>query len=508
MVRRKAFPRSQVDAFSPAREQFEAMVQWLGGDQRVPQTHGELEQAILEEGTELLRQLLQARLQVLFERERADLAKRPRAEGMEVRARSRQLMTQLGRVEVRRHGHRTGKGGPAKFPLDERLNLPTDLYSHPLREHVLAEAQRGAWGPAVERVSARTSGHVPKRQAEQLAVHATQDFEAFYAQLAPANDALGGRALLVASCDSKGIRMRPEALREGTRKAAEAEQRQTVGGDPMAAQKLRQHDRRMAIVTAVWEQPPHRRTARDIIGSLRKASRRKRRRRDPSRSAQAPQLHAKRLRASVEMTGREGIAEMFDELDRRDPSRTRTAIVLVDGETNQKKSIAAEGVSRRRQRILVLDFIHVLSYLWRAGSVICGKNAAKTDSWVRRFSLQLLTQPVHTVIRSIQRSAEQHRISARRCLPVRICLQYFQANAPCMQYADFLAAGFPIATGVIEGACRHLIQDRLGITGARWGLAGAEAILKLRALQSNGDWTRYWQFHSRQEASRNYARAA
>jgi hypothetical protein len=59
----------------------------------------------------------------------------------------------------------------------------------------------------------------------------------------------------------------------------------------------------------------------------------------------------------------------------------------------------------------------------------------------------------------------------------------------------------PIATGVIEGAC-NLVQDRLGITGARWGLASAEAVLRLRALATNGDWDAYWRFHLRKEAER------
>jgi hypothetical protein len=77
-----------------------------------------------------------------------------------------------------------------------------------------------------------------------------------------------------------------------------------------------------------------------------------------------------------------------------------------------------------------------------------------------------------------------------------------------VDYPAFLAKGFPIATGVIEGACRHLIKDRLGITGARWGLQGAEAVLKLRALHSSGDWDDYWRFHEQQEARRNYDKAA
>ena len=505
---RKAHPRCTCDPFSAPRAEFEEIVGWLGGDE-VPQTEAEVEKAIGERGTELLRLLLQARLDVLFERERADLAERRLPPGTVVRARERHLETEFDRVVVRRHGITEPGAHAARFPMDEQLNLPPGLYSYPLRERVSDEARRGAWDQVVEQVGSRTAGHVPKRQAEQIAMEATQDFEAFYEQRLPtANDTLSSEALLVASCDSKGIRMRPEALREATRKAAEEDQAEALRGDPMAAKKLRLHDRRMAIVTAVWEQEPHRRGAKDILDNLRPASDAKAKRRKSARRSRAPRPEDKRLVASVQKSQAEGIVEMFDELDRRDPERARPVIALVDGEEHQLAAIIAEEGKRGRQLTLVLDIIHVLSYLWGAGFALCGKNPKKTEVWVTRFLRKLLTQPVDSVIADIQRSLAQHALAAAARKPVDACIRYFTGNAHWMRYPEFLAAGLPIATGVIEGACRHLIQDRLGITGARWGLAGAEAILKLRALHSNDHWDDYWRFHERREAARNYARAA
>ena len=79
-------------------------------------------------------------------------------------------------------------------------------------------------------------------------------------------------------------------------------------------------------------------------------------------------------------------------------------------------------------------------------------------------------------------------------------------NQPYLKYDYYLAEGYPIATGVIEGACRHLIKDRMDITGARWSLKGAEAVLRLRSLCVSGDWTQYWQFHIKQEHQRNHRR--
>jgi hypothetical protein len=88
------------------------------------------------------------------------------------------------------------------------------------------------------------------------------------------------------------------------------------------------------------------------------------------------------------------------------------------------------------------------------------------------------------------------------------CLRYLRNNARRLRDREFLDQGFPIATGVIEGACRHLVHDRMGIPGAKWGLSGAEAVLKRRAVKTNGDWEAYWRFHEQQEFQRHYAAKA
>jgi hypothetical protein len=183
-------------------------------------------------------------------------------------------------------------------------------------------------------------------------------------------------------------------------------------------------------------------------------------------------------------------------------------VVLVDGDDSQQTAIYDEARRHQRSLTLVLDLIHLLHYLWLAGFALNGKNPHKTEVWVQRFLKKLLTGPVENVIADIQRSVAQRGLKGKQRKPVDTCLKYFGRRKTMMDYPAFLAQGLPIATGVIEGACRHLIQDRLGITGARWGLQGAEAVLKLRALQSSGDWDDYWLFHEQQEARRNYDQAA
>ena len=112
-----------------------------------------------------------------------------------------------------------------------------------------------------------------------------------------------------------------------------------------------------------------------------------------------------------------------------------------------------------------------------------------------------------TVLTSRQRSAlfslPQHETELLR--HYTLSDEDLQKYAPYLHYDRYLAAGYPIATGVIEGACRYLVRDRMELTGARWRLVGAEAVLKLRALRASGDFDAYWNFHEAREYERNHA---
>ena len=105
----------------------------------------------------------------------------------------------------------------------------------------------------------------------------------------------------------------------------------------------------------------------------------------------------------------------------------------------------------------------------------------------------------------MQRAATVAGLSKDTRKPVDTCADYLQKYAPYLHYDRYLAAGYPIATGVIEGACRYLVRDRMDLTGARWRLVGAEAVLKLRALRASGDFDPYWDFHEAREYERNHA---
>jgi len=149
-----------------------------------------------------------------------------------------------------------------------------------------------------------------------------------------------------------------------------------------------------------------------------------------------------------------------------------------------------------------MDFIHVLEYLWKAAWCFFDKGDEAVEKWIAEKSVNILNGQCSQVAKGIRLSATKRKIIDRGNIDK--CADYLLKNKERLRYGDALISGFPIASGVIEGACRHLINDRLDITGARWSLHGAEAVLKLRSLKSSGDFEDYWTFHKTASKKRNY----
>src|ERR1700746_283109 len=200
------------------------------------------------------------------------------------------------------------------------------------------------------------------------------------------------------------------------------------------------------------------------------------------------------------------VGKIFDQADRRDPGHLRTWIALVDGDNSQLGLFQAQAAARGITLAIVIDFIHVLEYLWKAAWCFHPPRDPAMEDWVTAQALDILHGRVPEVIARITRLAAGHppEPGSEHAKIIRKTLSYLQNKQPFMDYPRALANGWPIATGVIEGACRHLIQDRMGITGARWGLEGAQALLWLRAINASGDTSAYWAWHITRERQRNH----
>jgi hypothetical protein len=473
--------------FAASREQFGSLIGFLDGVDAVGLSHAELEERLDRDGRELLRSLLDDHLALRALREQRleevvgdEGVRRARVEAGHERA----LETVFGPVSVGRLAYRA-PGVRNLHPADAALNLPIERHSHGLRKLAGLEAARGSFQDAVEAIERATGLRLGKRQVEELATTAAIDFEDFYEARRPARGQRGD--LLVLSADGKGIVMRPGALRTATgRRAARA------GPTPMVrlSREDQRYRKRMAEIGAVYDATPAPRTVTDILASA-----------APEGYEQAPGPVAanKWLCASVVKNASTVIGRVFDEASRRDPRHRRTWVALVDGNNHQIQCIKYQAKRRGVTVTIICDFVHVLQYLWNAAGALHPDDSAAAEQWVHQQATRVLEGHATKVAGLIRRTATNKHLDPTRRKPADEAANYLTNLAPYLDYQTALANGWPIATGIVEGACRHLIKDRMDITGARWGLAGAEAVLKLRALKANGDFEQYWQYHLTQE---------
>lgn len=479
-------------AFGVSRARFEQVCSFLADQEASHLTHGELEQRLSADLRELVRQLYQDHLDLRAARE-PRLAEVISVEGSQHRSvetgHVRPLQTVFGAVEVTRHAYRR-RGERNLYPADASLNLPHELHSHGLRELSAIESSRGSFEDAVDAVGRATGVTLGKRQLEQLAAAAAVDFEAFYSQGARSQAEVTDGDLLVLSADGKGIVMRPDALRPATAKAAA---KATGKLKTRLSKGEKRNRKRVAEVGAVYDLTPFPRTPSDIIG------------RDPDTERPvSPKASNKWLTASVVDNAAIVISSVFDEAQRRDPTHQRTWVALIDGARHQIDCIQAEAKARKIKVAVVCDFIHVLEYIWSAAWSFFPEADPDSEAWVCEKALGVLNGQACTVAAAIRRKATCLNLDPHARRNADICADYLLAKRDYLHYPQALAAGWPIATGIIEGACRHLVKDRLDLTGARWGLQGAQAILKLRALRSNEDWDSYWTFHVNQQRHRTH----
>ena len=484
---------------------------YLSSREALQMSESDLERELHRRGQELVRKLLQGHLDQRSPGEAAGPVEgADGVERSERRVHDRRLETIFGTVEVERVGY-AHPGHDSLHPLDASLNLPAERYSLEVRRRVAEAAASRSFDEALFELSRNTGAQVPKRQAEQLAVRAAEDFDAFYeARRAAAGEALPDESVVVLTFDGKGVVLHREDLRKATRKAAERRRQQREQLSPF--NRLRpgekKHSKRMATVAAVYSVAPFVRSAEDFLQSLMprqpgdKTQARTKRAKTP---AVRPRPVAKRVWASLEREPMEVIAEAMLEAERHDPERAKRWVVLVDGAETQLDLVEAGAAACDVDVTVILDIIHVVEYVWKAAHVFHREGSPELACWAWTRVRDILEGKAKRVASSMRRAATVAGLSPDARKPVDTCANYLLKYAPYLHYDRYLAAGYPIATGVVEGACRHLVRDRMELTGARWRLVGAEAVLKLRALRASGDFEAYWDFHEAREYERNHA---
>lgn len=486
--------------FAGFREHAEAMIGWARSPGAAGLDHHVLEETVLREGMELMRLLAQAHLDLraLREQRRDDVTGADgdvRGTAEPGRPRSRVMI--FGEVSTSRIGYRK-KGKPDLYPQDAELGWGPRRYSAGVEKRIAEAIALAPAGRAAAQVSAQGAATVGKRQAEEISVAFAADFDGFYASRLPGPCPEDWAVLL--TCDGSAFTVLPSALREATARAARDRAAQQDGwpDDPGGLRKAR---KRMAELAAVADIPPAPRTADDVLtalfgpGSGTQA---------PARPAPGPQARGKTVFASVTRPAAAVIADMAAEAARRDPGRKRPWIAVVDGNNHQIATLEKLAGQYSATITILIDIIHVTGYLWKAAASLFGAGDPAAPGWVRDQAARILDGRSRDVLIAIRRRGSLHGYSPAGRGGADECASYLASKRHYLDYPAFLQAGWPVASGLIEGAARWLVKDRMDITGARWGLDGAEAVLKLRALAGSGDFGDYAGYHFRQEKLRNH----
>ncbi len=382
----------------------------------------------------------------------------------------------FGKLQVWRH-YFTAPGQHGVCPLDAALSLPARCYSDLL-------AEWAAFGTTDESYRESQSGlarilglDLSVQALETTVAEAAQDVPAFYAQPADptAPPALG--TILVVQADGKGVPLvqslaatPPVRLGKGQKRSKKKE----------------------AVVTGCYTIAPYHRTPQEVVAALLREA-------DPTAPAHRPAPVDKELHATL--AGKEvAMTCLAQRVAQRMGPQIQDRVALTDG----AEALQERLVAHFPEHTLVLDIIHATEYLWAAANALLGETDPGRTAWVRTHLTQLVAGQLDAVITALEAAAgDPTRTEVQRKVLVKTA-GYYRRNQPYMRYDTYLARGWPIGTGVVEGACGHLVKERMEQAGMRWTVAGAQAVLDLRAVRLNHDWDAYWQFHRQQQHQREY----
>jgi hypothetical protein len=399
----------------------------------------------------------------------------------------RRYVSIFGAFELPRTVYGSWEGQVLDFvPLDNRLQLPQSVFSYVLQDWDQALAVEQAFSQVNQTIARMLKLKQSVDSLEEMNRQMAREVGDFRdLQGSPASAEEG--QIVVVSADCKGIVIRGQGTPT------------VCGGERPEGQRANQ--KRMAAVGAVYTVDRYVRTADEVVAALF---------RDPDYEAgPRPKPCHKRVWASLPNDGakpRSSIAIVFDwlwwEFAQRNPHLKRPTVCLCDGQEALWEACADAVVDE--DRVEILDLLHVTPRLWQAGKLLYGVKGKQVRPFVRQRVTQVLEGRIETVIRTLRRLAVECNLSgAKKQSMSRIC-SYLHKNRHRMHYDEYLAAGYPIASGVIEGACRHLIKDRMERAGMHWTLAGAQAMLDVRSVWIGNQWETFQKYRIEVEAERFY----
>jgi hypothetical protein len=368
-------------------------------------------------------------------------------------------------------------------PLDHRLQLPDSVFSYLLQDWDQSLCVEEAFSQGERTVSRMLGLKQSVDSLERMNVQMAESVEAFRAERPTPSPEEEG-TILVSSADGKGVVMRRDE--------------QEKASSPHRTKGEKASRKEMALVGAVYTVDRHARTPAEVVAALFGDDRD-----EPKRTRPRP-CH-KQVIANLthnDAAGKPaGIEATYlwlgEEMRKRDRDRVKERVHLCDGQ--EALWDARDQYLPRRHTTDILDLLHVTPRLWQAAHVFYPEKSEEAEAFVRERVLKVLEGEAALVIRGLRvMGTKRQRTGSKKATLAKVCA-YLEKNVERMRYDEYLAKGYPIASGVIEGACRHLVKDRMERAGMHWTRSGAQALLDVRSIHVNGDWEDYQTFRIERE---------
>ncbi len=382
-------------------------------------------------------------------------------------------------------------------PLDAKLNLPATKYSYFLGNFLNRGVADQTYDEVNENYSKLFGINISKKTQEAIALSAGKEFDEFVRIKEPLDMTLEGEIICI-QADCKGIRMvSSEKPDEG--------KNEPNGKSYKKGKGEKDGLRKMAVATGDYSFTPEKRTPEELINALMKD--------DTGRDKVKEREQRKTLRengetipgtpintqVSATMASKEiAFFELTNRVIQRDPSESKPIVALIDGEkkleTELRLSLETANQGHRLDCV-ILDVIHMIEYLWKAGTTLYGEKGNDRLLWVRKQGLAVLEGRVGRVIGALRQIIKKNELSKTKEKVLNTVITYFTNHKHMMKYNEYLEKGYPIATGFIEGTCGSLIRDRADKSGSRWTSEGVQSVLNMRAAKKNGWWDNYYNHH-------------
>ena len=410
-------------------------------------------------------------------------------------------MSIFGEIRIPRAAYQHPSGGYV-YPIDAHLNLPESKFSYLLQKWLQASAVEMDFQTAVDRFNEIFDASFLPEVPQRLGFPISAYVQAFYEQDdAPEAETEGSH--IAVSADGKGVRIlrleRDDLVEEVVSKARLGK------GEKRGVKKE-------SMVTVDFSFNPEDRDAREVLKALLKKQTQKEREQAKQERKQRREQGLPEPRAALNPHRRatlkgkqEAFSRMIEHVIKRDPTGEKRIIALLDGdpalETMLKAQVKAYDLEDRLDA-LILDIIHASDYVWDVGTALYGEKGPQRIRWVEQKLYAILQGKVGRVIGGLKQMRTKNNLRKAQDKAIQKTLTYFENHRHMMAYDIYLEKGYPIATGLVEGTCGSLVEDRMEHSGMRWSIAGAQAVLEQRAVRKNNDWEDFWTFYIDAEKGR------